>query len=154
MRDRDELEELFPESSTQLVSLNTRIPRNVSNLIDECVGILQLASKHHKVTKQEAVTIILENGIEAIREAFVSMDRAESEVAVSEPITVELIEKPKEITGENIASKQRETISRTSYDMKAYAEMSNKSFYTPHQKRANSADSEIARKLQSKLGLR
>jgi hypothetical protein len=76
-RDTDELEDILPESSTQLVSLNTRIPRYISDRIDMSVGILQLSSKYHKVSKQTTVQILLEKGYEAILAEFESMDREE-----------------------------------------------------------------------------
>lgn len=149
-RDRDLLEDILPESSTQLVSLNTRIPRNVSRMIDECVGILQTKSNYHKVSKQEAVQVILEKGIQAIREDFLREDLFDLEEVESK------IEKTDNSlkTVEEVERFERTVTTQKTYDMKAYAEFANKSFYTPPQQRTTKADSETARKLQTKLGLR
>jgi hypothetical protein len=149
-RDRESLEDILPESSTQLVSLNTRVPRFVSEMIDQSVGILQLTSPYLKFTKQSAVQVMLERGFASLLAEFESMDNAESEVAVSSPVVVEI----EEIRTENITRDERETKAQQAYDMKAYAEFANKSSYTPRQNHANRANSEIATKLQTKLGLR
>lgn len=139
----EELEDILPESSTQLVSLNTRVPRFVSKMIDESVGILQLASRYQKVSKQVAIQILIERGYQAIREEFESMDYADNEVAA----TVEII-------GEEVASIKREVEPRTPYNVKAYAEMSNKSKYEPRIPSANKANSESVTRLQRNLGLK
>jgi hypothetical protein len=150
VRDTGELEEILPESSTQLVSLNTRVPRFVSKMIDESVGILQLASRYHKVSKQVAIQILIEEGYRAIREEFESMDRVESEIAVSSSVE----EYSEESTSEQVVSEPKESILQRSFDMKAYAEMANKTYYNGPERRTKKEPSESAKRLQSKLGLR
>jgi hypothetical protein len=135
----DELENILPESSTQLVSLNTRIPRFLSDRLDLSVGILQTNSRYQKVTKQTAVQILLEKGYEAILAEFEGMDieeaREEMQVIRNSP----------------------ELNSQQTYDMKAYAEFSNKTIYEPRKvsntNNNTSPDSRVAR-FQQKLGLR
>ncbi len=143
-------ESILPESSTQLVSLNTRVPRFVSKMIDESVGMLQVASIYQKVSKQVAIQILIERGYQAIREDFESMDLAESEVAVD----IESDELIEETISEKVASNSPLNQSRDTYDMKAYAEMSNKIIYEPRKQPAKTSQNEKARFLQSKLGLR
>ena len=142
----DELESILPESSTQLVNLNTRIPRFLSDRIDLSVGILQTNSRYQKVTKQTAVQILLEKGYEAILADFEGMDieeaREEIKVVRNSP---EPEPKPQPIYDSQ------------SYDMKAYAEFSNKTIYEPrkvsHTNINTSPESRVA-KFQQKLGLR
>jgi hypothetical protein len=142
-------ESILPESSTQLVSLNTRVPRFVSKMIDESVGMLQVASIYQKVSKQVAIQILIERGYQAIREDFVSMDLAESEVAVN----IESVETIEENLSEQLVSNSPAKQSRESYDMKAYAEFSNKSVYEPRKPPARNSQNEKPKFLQN-LGLR
>lgn len=150
LKSREDYEDILPESSTQLVSLNTRIPRSVSHLIDECVGILQIESKYHKVTKQEAVIILLETGIHTIRSKFMGFDELpleEFESIENRPDdTVEVIE--------DIERIERTIKTQRTFDMKAYAEMANKTYYNGPEKRTRKEPSESAKLLQTKLGLR
>jgi hypothetical protein len=134
-KDYDELESILPESSTQLVSLNTRVPRFVSKMIDESVGILQTESHYLKVSKQSAIQILIERGYQAIREDFERVDREESE---QETVTVSI---------------ERTKQTRDTYDMKAYAEMSNKTIYEPRKSPAKISQNEKPKFLQN-LGLR
>jgi hypothetical protein len=135
----EELLDLLPESSTQLVSLNTRIPRYLNDRLDLSVGILQTEHRYHKITKQIAVQILLEKGYEAILAEFEGMDNAQ---ASPEPqsVRVEPEKKP-----------------HRTYDMAQYAQIANKTIIEPQQQRANnnnvSPDSRVYR-LQQKLGLR
>jgi hypothetical protein len=144
-RDTDELEDILPESSTQLVSLNTRIPRYISDRIDMSVGILQLSSKYHKVSKQTTVQILLEKGYEAILAEFESMDREED--------TPEII--PTQVEPQ-VERETRETTPHRTYDMEAYSQMANKTYYEPHQTHTTNNqlthDSRVQR-FQKKLGL-
>ena len=146
----DELEDILPESSTQLVSLNTRIPRYVSDSINMCVGILQTESHYHKVSKQEAVQIILEKGIQAIRVKFESLDEFTDEQVES------IDENPEQnfTIVENIERTEHTTISQKAYDMKAYAEFANKDIYRPSKPQAKREPTDKERWIQSKLGLR
>lgn len=135
-RDRDELEEILPESSTRLVSLNTRIPLFVDEMILQSVGILQTESQYLKVSKQVAVQILIERGFQAIKEDFERMDR---EQAADEQVVVRI---------ERTPQPQR------SFDMKVYAEMANKTVYEPRRYEANRSQSETKTLLQKSLGLR
>jgi hypothetical protein len=138
-RDTDELEDILPESSTQLVNLNTRIPKYLSDRIDMSVGILQTNHKYHKVTKQTAVQILLEKGYEAVLAEFEGMDRVEDTPEIK-PARVE-----------------RETKEHRTYDMEAYSQMANKTIYEPRKTthtRNEIATDTRAYRLQQKLGLR
>lgn len=138
IKNLDELEDILPESSTQLVSLNTRIPRYLNDRIDMSVGIIQTNSKYHKVTKQSAVQILLEKGFEAVLAEFERLD-------VEEP--------KKEIP---VARVEREEQPQRSFDMEIYAQMANKTYYEPQYKTDSnsiSTDSRVTR-MQQRLGLR
>src|SRR3954447_3376928 len=55
----DNIDEIIPPSSTELVSLNTRVPRFVDSYINQSVGMIQTASRYQKVSKQMAIQILL-----------------------------------------------------------------------------------------------
>jgi hypothetical protein len=135
-RTLEELEELLPESSTQLVSLNTRVPRNVSKMIDESVGILQTESPYLKVSKQVAVQILIERGFQAIKADFEREDQDQ------------------EILVENVVSIEREPKPQRAFDVKSYAEFSNKSSYEPRLNNDRNSHTESKARLQNSLGLR
>ena len=132
-RDREELEELLPESSTQLVSLNTRIPKNVSRMIDESVGMLQTESPYLKISKQVAVQILIERGFQAIKGDFERED--------NKPV-------------ENVVSIDQTPKPQRTFDVKTYGEISNKTIYEPRPKHENSSYSESKARLKNSLGLR
>ena len=132
-REREELEELLPESSTQLVSLNTRVPRNVSRMIDESVGMLQTESPYLKISKQVAVQLLLERGFQAIKADFERED-------------------PK--PAENVVSIDQTPKSPKSFDVKAYAEMSNKTYFEPRKPQDSNGNSERTNFFREKLGLK
>jgi hypothetical protein len=134
-RTLEELEDLLPESSTQLVSLNTRIPRNVSRMIDESVGMLQTESLYLKVSKQVAVQILIERGFQAIREQFERQDQIEEQ------------------TSENVVSMEQPTKAKREWDINAYHQMANKTFYEPRNMQSSSKKPESMGRIQSKLGL-
>jgi hypothetical protein len=104
-------------------------------MIDESVGILQTESHYLKVSKQSAIQILIERGYQAIREDFERVDREESE---QETVTVSI---------------ERTKQTRDTYDMKAYAEMSNKTIYEPRKSPAKISQNEKPKFLQN-LGLR
>ncbi|HSX39119.1 MAG TPA: hypothetical protein VLI92_00825 [Candidatus Saccharimonadales bacterium] len=134
-KSREELEDILPESSTQLVSLNTRVPQFVDKLINECVGILQTTSPYLKFTKQSAVQVLIERGYLAIREEFERQD---------------LIE---ESSGENIASIKQATKAKSSINLQAYHEMSNKNFYEPRSQLTIKAKPESEQRIKQSLGI-
>lgn len=72
-------EEAILTSSTQLVSLNTRIPDYLSKQINECVGMLQTKSNLLTYTKQSVVQEMLLRGYHSIKEEFERQDLAPSE---------------------------------------------------------------------------
>jgi len=142
-RDTDELENILPESSTRLVNLNTRIPKFLSDRIDLSVGILQTQHIYHKVSKQTAVQILLEKGYEAVLSEFEGMDR-EEDTGEKEVVIIERETKP-------------QIKDRTSFDVEAYAQMANKTYYEPRKVSNTNNDIEYdsrVHRLQQKLGLR
>jgi hypothetical protein len=92
------------------------------------------------------VQILLEKGYEAVLAEFESMDREE--------VKEEVREVREEI---QIVRSSPEPNPQLTYDMKAYAEFSNKTIYEPrkmsHTNNNTSPDSRVAR-FQQKLGLR
>jgi hypothetical protein len=82
---------VISESSTQLVSLNTMIPRKVREQLEECLGWLQTTEPLHKYSLQKTVQIAIENLHEALTDYYKSMDR---EVESEETTIIKLPIKP------------------------------------------------------------
>lgn len=76
---KDSFEDILPESSTQLVSLNTRIPRKLSEQIKLSVGILQTTHNVLTFSKQSAVQILLIRGYQSLLADFESGELQRSE---------------------------------------------------------------------------
>lgn len=140
---REELEEILPESSTELVSLNTRVPRYMDKLINHSVGIIQTSSRYQKISKQTAVQILIERGYQSICEDFRRMD---SEIDETSEETVNI----------SPAIKPQNPHSYT-FNINSYYEMSNKSPYSSRRQpepQLSGEKSESAERIQSKLGLK
>jgi spore coat polysaccharide biosynthesis predicted glycosyltransferase SpsG len=136
----DELKEIFPESTTQLVSLNTRIPRSLDNMINESVGMIQTASRYQKVSKQMAVQILIEKGYLALKNEFESMDNEILE-ANEKVVSITPVTKPQQYT----------------FNINSYYEMSNKSSYDTRKNEPQENKAEqtgLKRTIREKLGLK
>jgi hypothetical protein len=133
--DKD-LVEIYPLSSTQLVSLNTRVPRFVDQFVNESVGMIQTASKYQKVSKQMAIQILLEKGYQILKEEFESMDNAPVE-ANDKVVNILPAPKPQNIN----------------FNLNSYLEMSNKTSYEPRKEQQENKDG-LKRTIREKLGLK
>jgi hypothetical protein len=133
--DKD-LDEIYPLSSTQLVSLNTRVPRFVDQFVNESVGMIQTASKYQKVSKQMAIQILLEKGYQILKEEFESMDNAPVE-ANDKVVNILPAPKPQNIN----------------FNLNSYLEMSNKTSYEPRKEQQENKDG-LKRTIREKLGLK
>jgi hypothetical protein len=133
--DKD-LDEIYPLSSTQLVSLNTRVPRFVDQFVNESVGMIQTASKYQKVSKQMAIQILLEKGYQILKEEFESMDNAPVE-ANDKVVNISPAPKPQNIN----------------FNLNSYLEMSNKTSYEPRKEQQENKDG-LKRTIREKLGLK
>jgi hypothetical protein len=80
--------EILPLSSTELVSLNTKIPRELSEKLYQAKGMLQTTNRLLDYTKQVTVQVLLERGYASLLEDWERQDREaseESEKVVSLP---------------------------------------------------------------------
>jgi hypothetical protein len=109
-------EEAILTSSTQLVSLNTRIPEHLSKKINECVGMLQTTSNLLTYSKQSVVHEMLLRGYHSIREEFERDDLTSSGPDVSNA---------RKEHANVISVSEQIARNRRSIDPQVYAEISN-----------------------------
>jgi hypothetical protein len=81
----EELDNIIIASSTQLVTLNTRITQKACKDIDTIRGWLQTTGQLRAITKQAAVNWAIEYACNALCEQIESQDRNEV-TSISEPI--------------------------------------------------------------------
>lgn len=74
-RFREDWEEILPPGEMDLVALNTRIKRNVSNAINHARGLLQTTDTRLTYTKQVTVEILIERGFQSLCEEFERQDQ-------------------------------------------------------------------------------
>lgn len=103
-------EEIIPKGELDLVSLNTLIPRKLSNNLAEATGWLQLASPRLRYTKQATVQYLLERGLQSLAEDIEKENEKHSEenpsiIIVGDKQTLNIIKKgKKEIDFKDYAS--------------------------------------------------
>lgn len=71
--------EIVPPSSTELISLNTKIPRNISERINVATGMLQTTNRLLVYTKQVTVQVLLERGLEVLEKEWRRQDQPDAE---------------------------------------------------------------------------
>jgi hypothetical protein len=133
----ENIDEIIPPSSTELVSLNTRVPRFVDNFINQSVGMIQTASHYHKVSKQMAIQILIEKGYQQLKSEFESMDNPTSE-ANEKVVSISPVPKPQNYT----------------FNINSYYEMSNKSTFEPRKPEIVEEKTGIKKTIREKLGLK
>jgi hypothetical protein len=83
-KEEKDWEEVLPLGELELVSLNTMIPRKLSNALGQATGWLQLTSPNLRYTKQATVQILLERGLKSFFEDIEKADNEETEELPSE----------------------------------------------------------------------
>jgi hypothetical protein len=133
----ENIDEVIPLSSTELVSLNTRVPRFVDYFINESVGMVQTASRYQKVSKQMAIQILLEKGYQQLKYEFESMDSPTNE-ADEKVVSISPVPKAQNHT----------------FNINSYYEMSNKTTFESRKPEISEEKTGIKKTLREKLGLK
>lgn len=133
----DNIDEIIPPSSTELVSLNTRVPRFVDGYINQSVGMIQTASRYQKVSKQMAIQILLEKGYQQLLSEFESMDEPTVE-ASEKVVSISPVPKPQALP----------------FNINSYYEMSNKNTFEPRKPETKEDKASMKKTIRDKLGLK